>query len=153
MSLYIHVKNGMTSAMKSGQNAERDTYRLVLGELQRVDLNGKNTSDPSDEQVVKVLKKIIENNKETLKVCPAHDPRFNKLNAEITLLSELIPKQWDSAMIEAFFLNHNDPIFEQIRDGKTEGAATGIAMKALKVVNAPVDGKVVGEVVRKIRSS
>jgi hypothetical protein len=33
--------------------------------------------------------------------------------------------------LEAFFLNHDDPIFEQIRDAETEDEAEGIADDAL----------------------
>jgi hypothetical protein len=134
--------------MKAKNEVERDILRFLVAELGR----GLTVNVPTDDQVVKMVKKIIENNMVTLQVCPPADPRFARLTAENTVLAGLLPKEWDATTVEAFLLDHNDPIFEQIQDAPKEGAAVGIAMKALKAVNAPVDGKVVGEVVKKIRT-
>ena len=87
----------------------------------------------------------------TLKVCPENDPRYQKLSVENSILAGLLPKEWDEQTVEAFFLNHDDPIFEQIQKAAKEGQAVGVAMKALKAANAPVDSKVVAAVVKKIR--
>ena len=73
-----------------------------------------------------------------------------KVKIEAAVASELLEQAIEA--IEAFFLNGEHPIFEQIRDAKADGAATGIAMKALKAVKAPVSGKDVSEVVKKIRT-
>jgi uncharacterized protein YqeY len=141
------VKSRMVAAMKSKNNRERDVLRFVLSELQR-----SNIVDPTDDQVVKVIKKTIENNGVTLKFCHADDPRLESLEEENAILNGILPKEWDSQTIEAFFLNGDDPVFEQIRNADKEGKAIGIAMKALKAANAPVDSKLVNEVVKKIRT-
>lgn len=147
MALIDDLKSRMTSAMKSKNEAERDILRFVIAEATRA------TDKPTDEQVVKTVKKVIENNNVTLNVCPKEDPRYAKLTAENQILSNLLPQEWDFQTTEAFFLNHDDPIFEQIQNAPKDGAAVGIAMKALKAVNAPVDSKVVSEVVKKIRGA
>lgn len=142
------IKSKITAAMLAKKTRERDVLRFVVSELQR-----SNVLSPTDDQVVKVVKKTIENNEITLKFCPQTDVRFASLTEENTILTNLLPQEWTAETIEAFFLNGDDPIFEQIQDADKEGKAIGLAMKALKAVNAPVDSKVVNEVVKKIRAS
>lgn len=53
--------------------------------------------------------------------------------------------------IEAFFLNHDDPVFEMIQDAETDDEAEGIADDFLSEANQDYDKHDLIEVVRKIR--
>ncbi len=55
--------------------------------------------------------------------------------------------------IEAFFLNHDDPIYEQIQEAETEDEAEGIASDALNDENLgpEYESRDLIAVVRKIR--
>ena len=81
------IKSRIVTAMKSKNDRERDVLRFVVSELQR-----SNLDKPSDEQVVKVIKKTIENNGVTLNVCPQTDPRFTSLTEENTILTAVVVK-------------------------------------------------------------
>lgn len=139
--LFQRIREDIKKAMIEKNDIKKSILRVVIGEIQR------KTGAESDEDVIKVIKKVIEGNDESMKVSPS-----TVLIEENNILKEYLPKFWTHQEIESFFLNHDDPIFESIRDAKSDGQATGIAMKALKCVNAPVDGKSVNEIVRKIRN-
>jgi hypothetical protein len=53
--------------------------------------------------------------------------------------------------LEAFFLNHDDPIFEQIVDAETEDEAEGLASDALNDAGQDYEPRDLIAVVRKIR--
>lgn len=146
--LLNRIKADIKWAMMNKDEGKKNVLRVVVGEVQR------KFGAEGDEDVQRVIKKIIEGNSETLKSLPhdGGDPRVAILTKENEILNEYLPQFWNFMQVEAFFLNSNGPEFEQIANAKSDGQATGIAMKALKAAGAPVDGKVVGEVVKKIRS-
>src|SRR5262249_1483921 len=71
------------------------------------------------------------------------------LEQEIAVLEGLLPKTLDEEGLRAAL----GPQTDAIRGAANDGQATGLAMKALKAQGATVDGKLVGEVVRKIRAT
>lgn len=144
------IKARIKTAMLSKNDAERNILRVLLGESQTLE---SRQGGITDEQVVKIAKKMIDNNNETIAALPKEDPRCAALANENIILSSLVPKELTAQDIEAFLLNSDNPEYEQIQNAKADGQAIGIAMKTLKAAGLPVDGKLVGEVVKKIRSS
>ena len=61
MKLKEKIKNDLVSAMKTRDEAKKETIRVILGELGRSD-----QKDPTDEQVIKILKKLIKSERELL---------------------------------------------------------------------------------------
>jgi uncharacterized protein YqeY len=156
MKLIDQIKNQIKTCLKEGDKVQLNILRVVLGDVQKKMADGdeeRRLLADTDEEVQRVIRKIMEGNTETLGLITPEDARHAILARENKILQEMLPQTWDAKEIEAFFLNHNDPIFEQIKNAKSEGQATGVAMKALKSVNAPVDGKLVKEVVVRIRSN
>ena len=143
--LLEQIKSDIKHAMLTRDEARRDILRVVIGEVQR------KVGAESDDDVKRTIRKIIEGNTETLSNL-GNDVRTSKLVKENEILNEYLPKMWSVEQIEAFFLNSNEPYFEQIIEAKGEGTAMGLAMRTLKSVNAPVDGKDVKLVIQKIRS-
>lgn len=142
--LIDEIKERIKKAMLAKNEVEKGILRVVLGEAQQ-----KNFT--KDEDLHKIIKKVVEGNSETIRALPESDSRKSVLVQENEILQKMLPVLWDRMSIEAFFLNSNNSEFEQIRDAKSGGQAMGIAMKALK--GKPVAGEDVSAVVNKIRES
>jgi len=175
------LKDRIKTAMLAKNDLEKNLLRSVLGEAQTVEARSGTITDEEVEAVVRksikgnytalaliVLGKEGEDNKELLnatiqkfasndaalvaQVKAKNQSEYDRVVKENAVLESLVPKQLTAQDIEAFFLNSDNPEFEQIQNAKADGQATGIAMKALKAAGLVVDGRLVGEVVKKIRS-
>lgn len=138
------LKDDLKAAMLAKDELRKNILRVVLGELQLIEARNQQVND---EKVCGVIKKLIASNEETLAAGGAQ-----KLAEENKILATYLPSYWSVVEIEAFFLNREGPEFEQIRDAKSAGQATGIAMKTLKTVGAPVQGVDVTAFVEKVRA-
>ena len=90
MSLYLKLKADRVSAMKDKENPDAKIQKSVittlLGELeQEAKRDGR---DVADEHVVKVCKKLIKSNNETMAARPS-----DVLVKENTFLEDYLPKQ------------------------------------------------------------
>jgi uncharacterized protein len=141
--LLDRIKDDIRKAMFAKDDNRKNILRVVVGEVQRKSFVRGTTED----DIYKVIRKLIEGNNETLKFMLPSDVK-SMLCEENEILNSYLPRLWDQEKIEAFF--HGD-LSKQIKDAKSEGMAIGIAMKALKTDNAPVDGKDVKLVVQRIR--
>ena len=135
----------------SFKSTEKDILKLVLGECQAVPVAemGKMT----DEKGNGIIKKLIKSNEETLGYLSKDDDRRSKLEEENEILAAFLPSYWSAEKIQAEFLNHESPLCESITNAKSDGQATGIAMKHLQSINAPVEGQTVKEVVAALGAS
>ncbi len=139
------IKKRIPQAMKDKKVVERDILRVALSEIQ----NHENRSGkpPTEEEASKIIRKVIKSNEETLLVATSEETKA-KLLEENQVLNGLLPQTWDVAKILAAL----EPVAAQIKEAKGDGPATGVAMKLLKSLGAPVEGKDVGEAVKKLRS-
>ncbi|MBX3206561.1 MAG: GatB/YqeY domain-containing protein [Labilithrix sp.] len=138
------IKKQITGAMKSGDAVARDVLRLALSEIQTTEAR-KNTP-ASDEDAINAVRKLIKSNEETLGLT-ADAERAGVLRREVEVLSALLPKQLSVEDIVAALASEH----EAIKAAKTDGQATGVAMKHLKSTGASVSGNDVGAAVKKIR--
>jgi uncharacterized protein YqeY len=112
----------------------------------------------TDAQATDIVRKIIHSNEEAIKMAtpPAHEAGnvayAQKLAEENNILNDLVPQLWNESEIVAFFSKTGNADFLKIREAKSDGQATGVAMKALQAVAAPVKGTDVSAAVRKIRT-
>jgi len=132
-------------AMKNREVLKKNILGVALGECE---LAAARQGKIEDTQVEKIIRKIISSNEEVL----SHKDD-EKLVKENQILEEFLPKQMTAVEVEAFLLNDESPLFEQIRDAGNDGQATGLAVKALRETGQAVDGKIVKEVVANIRAS
>ncbi|HVU03663.1 MAG TPA: GatB/YqeY domain-containing protein [Polyangiaceae bacterium] len=138
------IKTQMLAALKAGRSLEKEILRVALGEIQTVEARKGSLTDEESQAIVK---KLVKSNRETLEA--ATDPAQKKtLGEEIAILEALLPQKLDEAGLRAALA----PELERIRAAANDGQATGIAMKALKTQGAEVDGKLVGEIVKKLRA-
>ncbi len=61
MTLQEQIKKDLTSAIKEQNSIKKDTIRVIMGEFGRIDKKAL-----SDDDVIKVLKKLIKSEKELL---------------------------------------------------------------------------------------
>ncbi len=137
------IKAQMLAALKGGRTLEKEILRVALGEIQTTEAR---KGALSEDEVAAIVKKLVKSNRETLDVATSAEQR-TALEQEIGILEALLPKALDEEGLRAALA----PELEKIRAAGSDGQATGIAMKALKALGVPVDGKLVGEVVKKLR--
>ncbi len=139
------MKERMRAALKARRTLEKEILGVALGELETVEAR---KGSLSDEEGFAIIRKLVKSNRETIDASPTPEQK-KTLEEEIAILEELLPKSLGAADIEAALAGVKDAI----RGAGNDGQATGIAMKALKATSAVVDGKLVGEVVRKLRTT
>jgi uncharacterized protein YqeY len=129
----------MIAAMKSGNTIERDVMRLIKGEC---DTETAKTGKPAtDESVAKVVRKLVESNAETLKLMAETAEKEKETGREVTvperkaileketeILSSLLPKTLTILEIQCILTSKID----DIKAAKSDGQATGLAVKFLK---------------------
>jgi uncharacterized protein YqeY len=140
------IKKQITAAMKSGDAIARDVLRLALSEIQAAE--ARKNAPSSDDDAAAALRKLIKSNEETLALS-GEGERAATLRREIEVLSSLLPKQLSVDDIVSALASEHDAI----KSAKSDGQATGIAMKHLKSTGAAVSGNDVAAAVKKIRGA
>lgn len=142
--LIPQIKERMRAALKARRTLEKEILGVALGELETVEAR---KGSLSDEEGFAIVRKLVKSNRETLEVSQSAEQK-KALEEEIVVLESLLPKALGPAEIEAALSGARDAI----KGAGNDGQATGIAMKTLKAAGAVIDGKLVGEVVRKMRA-
>jgi len=142
--LLDEIKARMRAALKAGRSTEKEILGVALGELQTVEAR---SGALTDDEAASIVRKLVKSNRETLELSTDAGQRA-KLEEEIGILEGLLPRALDEDGVRAAL----EPELTAIRAAGNDGQATGIAMKALKAKGAVVDGKLVGSVVKKLRS-
>jgi hypothetical protein len=145
MALVDDIKQRMFLAMKAKNEIEKEILRVLLGELQMAEArSGKPTAD---RDAVAVARKLVKSNEETLNVAEDAAQKAT-LEAELAVLRSFLPSTLGpDEIVEALA-----PVSDAIRAAGNDGQATGVAMKHLKAAGAPVDGRDVADVVKKLRA-
>jgi uncharacterized protein YqeY len=139
------IKARMFRAMKAGQTVEKEILRVAVGEITTDAARPGKKGD--DEEAFAILRKLIKSNEESLG--SVGDPeREQVLKQEIAVLADLLPRSLGEEEVAAALA----PVVDALRAAKSDGQATGIAMKHLKTAGAIVDGKVVTVAVQRLRA-
>lgn len=139
------LKAQITQAMKAKDEVARDVLRLAASEVQKIEANsGKATTD---EDVVLVLRKLVKSNEETLALS-SDGARADALRREIEVLAALLPKTMSVDEIAAALA----PVKDALLAAKSDGQATGVAMKHMKGTGATFEGNDVAAAVKKLRA-
>jgi len=145
------IKNILDAKIKKALVAKdeiaKSIFRLAKSEIVASEMRLNTTC--SEEQESKIIRKIIQSNEEVINAMDADDERNEKLKKENELLSELLPKTLTITEISVYL--EKDATIHQILAAKTDGQATGIAMKTLKSEKIPVEGGNVAVAVKKLR--
>ena len=98
MSLRAKIESDYKNALKSKDKNRISTYRLILSGIKDVDINnrsGQNKKETDDEDIKKLLKKMIKQRSESIEVYKKNN-RNDLLEIEeneVNVLSEYLPKQ------------------------------------------------------------
>jgi uncharacterized protein YqeY len=145
--LIEQMRAEITAAMKFGDTVRRDTLKVVVAETESLAIRQSKTA--TDEMVFGVIRKAIEGNTESLGHLPTTDPRHAKLTQENVILTGYLPVMLSLDQVLAELAS----VQGDIKAAKSDGQATGVAMKLLKGKNLAVDGNTVGAAVKQIRAS
>ena len=98
MSLREKIESDYKNALKSKDKNKISTYRLILSGIKDLDINnrsGPNKKETDDEDIKKLLKKMIKQRSESIEVYKKNN-RSDLLEIEeneVNILSEYLPKQ------------------------------------------------------------
>ena len=105
MSLRDKIDNDYKNALKSKDKNKISTYRLILSGVKDLDINnrsGPNKKETDDEDIKKLLKKMIKQRSESIEIYKKNN-RSDLLEieqGELDVLSEYLPKQLSEADTE-----------------------------------------------------
>lgn len=144
MTLKSRIQNEITGHMKAGRTFERDTLRLVLGEIQSAEKGGKTPKEFTDVEIEAFLSKQVKTRRESARIYAeaGQVDRAARESDEADLIATYLPKALDEVVVIAI-VNNAVSKFENptIKD---RGHIT-------KLVNAEVkgrfDGKAISEMV------
>ena len=132
MNLQKQIKSDLTAAMKAKDEEKKDTLRVILGEFGRLD-----KKELSDDEVVKILKKLMKSEKEVLeKKGDETDSRF------IKIIENYLPKMATEADITKWIEQNID-----FSEFKNKMQAMGLIMKHFGVT---ADGNAVKKILQRM---
>ncbi|MBL9110267.1 MAG: GatB/YqeY domain-containing protein [Myxococcales bacterium] len=138
------ISRRIKQAMRDGNTVEKEVLRVALGDIQTAE--AREGAKESDDAAIAVVKKLLKSVTETA-AQTANPAEKATLEAEIVVLSSLLPKALSVEELVAKLA----PKADAIKAAPNDGAATGIAMKALKADGVDANGKDVTEAVKKLR--
>lgn len=140
MTLYENLRSQLTTSIKEQNNIRKGILRVVLGDISTLEANRSVTED----DIKKIIKKLIIGNTETLKFLKQEDSRYSVLVEENHILNSFLPQLMTKNQIK-------DTLKEiDFSSVKSEGQAVGIAIKYLKSNSLEFDSKDVILVVKEI---
>jgi uncharacterized protein YqeY len=132
MNLQSQMKKDLSTAIKAKDEKKKDTLRVILGEFGRLD-----KKELSDDEVVKILKKLMKSEKEVL------EQKGETADSEfIKIIETYLPKMATEEEITAWI--HENIDFSQF---KNKMQAMGLVMKHF---GATADGNFVKEIIQKM---
>ncbi len=132
MNLQKQIKRDLTTAIKAKDEEEKDTLRVILGEFGRLD-----KKELSDDEVVKILKKLMKSEKEVLeKKGDETDSRF------IKIIENYLPKMATETDITKWIEQNID-----FSEFKNKMQAMGLIMKHF---GATADGNAVKKILQQM---
>lgn len=141
MTLKETIRKQILEATKARMEDQKNVLKVVLGEI---DTQESRTGKPfSDDDCCRVVRKVLQGIEEML----TYKPNDEKLKTEKECLNALLPKQLSKEDV----LTALTEKLGEIKTAKSEGQATGIAMKFFKEKGVSVDGNIAKEVVATIR--
>lgn len=143
--LLDEIKRQMMAAMKAHDTTTKEILRVAVGELTMAAERAGGAQ--GDELAQGILRKLVKSNQDTLALT-TDAAQQDVLRKEIAVLEALLPKSLDVDGIVALL----EPVRDAIRAAGNDGQATGVAMKHLKTTGAVVQGKDVGDAVRRVRA-
>jgi len=148
MSLLETLKEKLTECRRAGRHTEMAVLQVVLGDAST--LEARSGKKPSDEEVEKIIRKVMVGNQETMGLMQQKGmggDAYAKLSAENAFLQGLLPQTLSVDEIVAELA----AVADAVKGAKNDGQATGAAMKHLKGKGLRVLGEDVAQAVKRLR--
>lgn len=123
------IKKDLTGAMKAGNDIQKMTLRMIMGEIPR--LNLKAGEKATDEQVLSIIRKLVKSEKMTLEYSGIDEADSEYIN----ILEGYLPKMMNEAEIQSWIVDNIN-----IGDFNPKIKAMGAIMRYL---NGKADGATV----------
>ncbi len=146
MSLLQTMKTRALEAMKAKDSLATQILRLAVGELQT--LEARIGRDATEDEAFGVVKKLIKSNEETIGLSTDAEQK-KTLETEVSILKTLLPATLGVPEIAAKL----EAVRDDIVAAKSEGQATGVAMKLLKSQGASVNSADVMAAIKQMRGT
>lgn len=141
------IARRIKQAMKDGNTVEKEVLRVALGDIQTGESREGGAGASSDEAALAVVKKLVKSITET--AAQTQNPADKAtLEAELVVLATLLPK----ALTLDELIATLEPKRADLQKAPNDGAATGLAMKALKAEGVEANGKDVTAAVKHLRT-
>lgn len=137
MNQIEELKAEMLDAMKNRDTIKKNVLRVVLGECER------DNASPE-----KVIRKIIQNNEESLSHRESED-----LRKENEVLRTYLPVTLSQSEIMSYIQFESSVLHNEILAAKSDGQATGLAVAHFKKHGKNVLGNDVAAVIKQIRGA
>lgn len=137
------LRSEIQSALKIKDDIKKNVLRVALGEI---DTLASRQGTVSDENCYNILRKLIENNKETISLTSSEEQK-NILSLENDVLFTFLPRTLSVEEIK----NNLSTVINDIKSAKSDGQAVGCAMKHLKQLSLSVTGADVSKAVSELR--
>jgi uncharacterized protein YqeY len=145
MSLIETLRNKLTEARRSKSEAQKNVLTVVLGEVSTY--QARSGKPPGDDEVEKMIRKVILGNTETLGLLEKRGDTNPTLREENAFLESLLPTTLTVAEVKG----HLAEVLPAIQSATSDGQATGAAMKHLKSKSLKVLGETVAAAVKELR--
>jgi uncharacterized protein YqeY len=146
----MDLQEKLREAMKARDDLAKGLLRVVLGEVST--RRARTGQEPGDEEVQGIIRKVMAGNDETRRELERHGQTgheaYDRLARENAYLQTLLPQTLDREAVR----KELQPIGAELRGAKSDGQATGLAMKHLKGKGLAVLGEDVAAAVRDIRT-
>ena len=138
ISLIQEIKARIESALRTGNAIEKDTLKILLGDIQTEETRRNKTF--SDEEIHSMAAKICTQLEETVNVGKLHNYDVSKFEKQIEILSCYKPKFANFIEVKSHVLEDLD-LKNTVKNAKSEGQAIGTIVKFLKAkgINASID--------------
>lgn len=143
-SLQQTIKKRFADAMRAQDTVTKEILRLAIGELSTAEARANRPL--ADEEVLAIVRKLVKSNEETIALSE-DDAQKTTLRREIAVLAELLPATLSAEDLAAALA----PVAEAVRAAKSDGQATGVAMKHLKASGLQAEGNAVAAAVKLLR--
>ena len=130
MTLQNKIKDDLKSAMKDRDENKKETLRVIMGEMARLD-----KKEFSDDEVIKILKKLVKSEKEMLEKTGQ-----DQTSPFITVIETYLPKMAGEAEIRQWIATNVD-----FGSFKNKMQAMGVIMAHF---GASADGNLVKKVLQ-----
>jgi uncharacterized protein YqeY len=138
------IKKRITQAMKERDEVAKGVLRLALSEINAAEARANRPLREDEEMAI--VRKLVKSNEETLGATADRAQQVTLLRENELLAAFLPPSMSVAQIVEALASQR-----EAIAAAKSDGQATGIAMKHMKSTGAVFDGNDVAMAAKQLR--